>query len=122
VTYTPFLNCNTNDEIETAISNSNKIARERKVIDNIMTHGEELLNMKHFKAEVRGLWIAPKTKILNDVGNTRISVFKNHKRLISVLCGKLDSVHKIADSVVYIINMNRKVNSVNKIATNAVNI
>lgn len=104
VKYTPFLRCSTNDELEDAIRNSNKITKERRVIENIMGHGEELLNMELFETEVRGLWIAPKTKILNDVGNTRISDFKEYKRLRSVLCGKLDSVHKIAESLIESLN------------------
>lgn len=104
VKYTPFLRCSTNNEIEDAITNSNKIVKERRVIENIMGHGEELLNMELFETEVRGLWIAPKTKILDDVGNTRISDIKEYKRLRSVLCGKLDSVHKIAESIIKSLN------------------
>jgi hypothetical protein len=112
VVHTPFAKCDTVQELERLISNSNKVALDRNVIENIMNHGKELIDLELLNTEIRGLWIAPKTKIHNDVGNTRISAIRNSKRLISILCGKLDSVHKIADNVIAILADEEEVDKV----------
>ena len=38
------------------------------------------------------LWIAPKVKLIDDVDATRAFKLINYKKLISILCGKIDAV------------------------------
>jgi hypothetical protein len=106
VLYTPFMKYNDISELELSMKSANDLANKKNVINNIINHGSKFINLKKLEVESRGLWIAPKTKILNDKGSTRISDVKNHKKLISVLCGKLDSVHDISDKIISIVSNN----------------
>jgi D-amino-acid oxidase len=104
VVYTPFEKFNSVTELDSALKDPNSIARNKNVIENIIDHGNTFLNLENLGLESRGLWIAPKAKILNDKGSTRISHIKNYEKVISVLCGKLDSVHDISNQVISMIS------------------
>ena len=99
VPYTPFLKCDSVEELEAKIKNAESIVQKNKVVAKILQHGKEMLNLDDVNLEVKGLWIAPKAKIRADTGDTRISAVKKHERLVSILCGKLDAVRKISDKV-----------------------
>ena len=101
VTHTPFLNCLTNADLETQLAKvkNNKICKS-VVIDDILNHGNELLNLDLAHHHVQSLWIAPKTKVLHDNCDQRLTEIRTHEKLISVLCGKLDAVHHITDQIV----------------------
>lgn len=101
VPLTPFFNCSTTSELEAKLAevNLNHHKNHKKVIDNIMQHGNEMLNLNLSEQHIEGLWIAPKTKILNDSCDQRLTEIKTHGKLISVLCGKLDAVHHITDQI-----------------------
>jgi hypothetical protein len=45
------------------------------------------------------LWIAPKTKLATDKGDTRITEIRAEGKLYSVLCGKLDAVFGASDAI-----------------------
>jgi hypothetical protein len=100
VLHTPFLKCDSSFVLEEQLALANETAVRLNVLDNILTHGKEMLNLELSRDQVRGLWIAPKTKICNDEGDTRICMTRTHEKLISVLCGKLDAAHHVTDDVV----------------------
>jgi hypothetical protein len=47
----------------------------------------------------KDLWIAPKTKLATDKGDTRVTEIRVEGKLYSVLCGKLDAVFEAADRI-----------------------
>ena len=75
----------------------------QSVIEAIVNHGNELLNLDLTHKDVQELWIAPKTKILHDSCDQRLTEIRTHEKLISVLCGKLDAVYHITDQIVEVI-------------------
>jgi hypothetical protein len=99
VTYTPFALCNTVGELEASYARAEELARELDVAGKILAHGEEFLAIKRDCLKVRGVRIAPKAKLRQDPDATRISAIRSDGRVISVLCGKLDAVHAVADQV-----------------------
>ena len=100
VTYTPFLNCLTNADLETQLAKVKNNKIHKSIIDDILNHGNELLNVDLAHHHVQSLWIAPKTKVLYDNCDQRLTEIRTHEKLISVFCGKLDAVHHIADQII----------------------
>jgi hypothetical protein len=103
VIFTPFLNCLTTSDLETQLEKVKNNKIRKSVIDDILNHGNELLDMDLSHHHVQSLWIAPKTKVLNDNCDQRLTEIRTHEKLISVLCGKLDAVHHITNQIVEVI-------------------
>ena len=99
VTHTPFLHYDTIMDLVSKLPEARKIAEKNNVTSSILDHAKEIINFDNQNLDVRGLWISPKCKIKDDIGNTRISDIRSFERVISVLCGKLDSVHSITNRV-----------------------
>jgi hypothetical protein len=103
VTHTPFLKCSTVADLETQLAKVKKNENRRSVIEAIVNHGNQLLNLDLTHKDVQELWIAPKTKVLHDNCDQRLTEIRTHEKLISVLCGKLDAVYHITDQIVKVI-------------------
>jgi hypothetical protein len=103
VTHTPFLKCSTVADLETELAKAKKNKNRQSVIEAIVNHGNELLNLNLTHKDVHELWIAPKTKVLHDNCGQRLTEIRTHEKLISVLCGKLDAVYHITDQIVEVI-------------------
>ena len=58
------------------------------------------MNLDLSHEDVQEVWVAPKTKILHDNCDQRLTEIRTHEKLISVLCGKLDAVYYITDQIV----------------------
>lgn len=99
VTHTPFAKYDTVAELEANYVRAKVLAKQCDVKEKLLSHGEELLGLDRDSLRCHGLWISPKTKLRDDAGDTRISAVRCEGRLVSVLCGKLDAVHAIADEV-----------------------
>ena len=99
VAQTPFLKYNSLDELESGYSKAKVLAQRLGVKRKILSHGEELLAVKRGSWRSHGLWLSPKTKLHDDLGDTRIGALHCQGRCISVLCGKLDAVHEITEKV-----------------------
>ena len=103
VTFTPFLKCSTVADLETRLAKVKKDENHQSVIEAILKHGNELLNLDLTHKNVQELWIAPKTKILHDNCDQRLTEIRTHEKLISVLCGKLDAVYHITDQIIEVL-------------------
>ncbi len=99
VTHSPFAKYESVAELESDYARAEILAKQYGVKGKILSHGEELLGMERDSWRCHGLWLSPKTKLYDDVADTRLSVIRCEGRLISVLCGKLDAVHEIAEEV-----------------------
>ena len=106
VTHTPFRKCSTVTDLEAQLEQFKKNNKYQSVIESILNHGNELLNLDLNCNDVQKLWIAPKTKILHDNSDQRLTEIRTHKKLISVLCGKLDAVYHITDQIIEVIEEN----------------
>jgi hypothetical protein len=100
VIHTPFAKYDGTQDLETGYKQARQMAERFDVRNKILSHGEEILNLDRRAMKCHGLWISPKTKLHGDSGDTRISAIRNDHRLISVLCGKLDAVHAIAEKLI----------------------
>lgn len=99
VSYTPYFQCETLDELLTEVDKSKSEEKKKIISHSIIEHSKEFFNFDDLELKIQGLWIAPKCKIKNDFGDTRISDIKVNEKVISVFCGKLDGVYTIADRV-----------------------
>lgn len=100
VPYTPFFKCSTVAELEEQLARRRELGHDQNVISAIINHGNQLLNLNLSEQAVQGMWIAPKTKILHDNDDQRLTEIRIHEKLISVLCGKLDAVYQTADQII----------------------
>jgi len=86
-------------ELEAGYSRANLLAQQLGVKEKILSHGEELLAIERGSWRYHGLWLSPKTKLHDDIGDTRLGALRREGRCISVMCGKLDAVHEIAEEL-----------------------
>ena len=100
VAHTPFRKCSTLADLEAQLTQVKKNGTHQSVIEAIVNHGNELLNLDLSHEDVQEVWVAPKTKILHDNCDQRLTEIRTHEKLISVLCGKLDAVYYITDQIV----------------------
>jgi len=99
VSQTPFAKYESLDELEAGYSRANLLAQQLGVKEKILSHGEELLAIERGSWRYHGLWLSPKTKLHDDIGDTRLGALRREGRCISVMCGKLDAVHEIAEEL-----------------------
>lgn len=99
VVHTPFMRFDTVEEFEALWPDAEMHANQAGVFDKILKHGEEMLSIDRGFLRCRRLLLAPKAKLREDVDASRISSVRKQGRLISVLCGKLDAVHAVANEV-----------------------
>ena len=64
--------------------------KKNKIENNIIKHTKIFFN-ENISIKKLGIIIAPKVKILNDSKDERVSLIQKNKKVISVLCGKLDA-------------------------------
>ena len=103
VSHTPFIKCSNVSDLETQLMQALKNKNSQRVIADIINHGNELLKLNLTLSDIQDIWIAPKTKVLQDKGDQRLTEIRIHENLISVLCGKLDAVYNITDQIVRVI-------------------
>lgn len=65
---------------------------QKKIIEDILLDSKLYLNNSIKIKSKNQLWIAPKVKLIDDVDATRAFKLINYKKLISILCGKIDAV------------------------------
>ena len=63
---------------------------KKKIEQKIINHSKNFFDDK-IKIVNKGIILAPKVKILNDKFSERVSLVKQNKKTLSVLCGKLDA-------------------------------
>ena len=71
----------------------------KNLVKKIIKHFKKYINIKLDKNSAK-LEFAIKTKIVNDVGEIRTANYIKNKKLISILCGKLDAAPIIYEKIV----------------------
>lgn len=97
VLHTPFFQTSHLDELEDAWTRRSSLSNDLEVMEKIISHGREFLNLSEVNNP--SLWIAPKVKLKVSVNDNRVSFIKSHDKLISIFCGKLDSVYSVWDEI-----------------------
>ncbi|HEY0247189.1 MAG TPA: FAD-dependent oxidoreductase [Gryllotalpicola sp.] len=59
----------------------------------------DVLDYLDFDFDPRDLWVTAKTKLSTDMGDSRVTEVRQHERLFSVLCGKIDAVFEASDAI-----------------------
>jgi len=72
------------------------LAEADQVRQRIIAHVQSLMDVA---AEPLDLWVAAKTKLATEKGDSRVTEVKRVGRLFSVLCGKLDAVFSTSDQI-----------------------
>ncbi|OUS31467.1 hypothetical protein A9Q99_02540 [Gammaproteobacteria bacterium 45_16_T64] len=103
VTHTPFTSCSTVAELETRLLKVRESGVDNQVIENILAHGNNVLDLDLRFDDVKSVWVAPKAKFLHDLYDQRLADIRVHNKLISVMCGKLDAVHQTVDKVLKVL-------------------
>lgn len=89
---TKILNFNNYEDFINFYNNKMSELNHHKIINEMLKDTKLYLN-DSIKIESKDkLWIAPKVKLIDDIDATRAFKLINHKRLISILCGKIDAV------------------------------
>ena len=96
--YTPISKFNKYDEI----LNKKKLINPNLVKEKIISHSSKYLNLPRNLENV-SLIIGNKVKIKNDNNDQRLSIIKKNKKVISILCGKLDAVTVIYNQLLRMI-------------------
>ncbi|HEY2399603.1 MAG TPA: hypothetical protein VGI23_04565, partial [Steroidobacteraceae bacterium] len=73
-----------------------QLATESGVAERIVAHVRSFLDIE---AQSSQIWVAAKTKLATQKGDSRVTEVKRHGRLFSVLCGKLDAVFSTSDQI-----------------------
>ncbi len=97
VRYTPFARPSNRIELEEMWARRNEICKTEKVMEKIITDARDYLEL----GTVRNahLWIAPKVKLRGNPFSGAPSEVRAHGKVISVFCGKLDSIYSVLDAV-----------------------
>lgn len=98
VRYTPVKKFNKKDLIKKKLKEFTKIEKKNFVKKKIIEHFKKYINIKLDKNSAN-LEFAIKTKIINDIGEIRTANYIKNKKLISILCGKLDAAPIIYDKI-----------------------
>lgn len=102
VKYTPIKKFKSLNKINYHLNNINN--EEKKILKNrIYNHVNKYINLGDIKNSKDKFEIAPKTKINDDQGDVRTSEIIVENKLISVLCGKLDTAPLIYKKILKII-------------------
>lgn len=91
VVHTPFLRFTDVSDFKRAYNNRFQLASEMDVQRKIISHIRQSLDIS---INPNTLWVTGKTKLATDKGDSRETLLKRNNRVISVLCGKLDSVYQ----------------------------
>lgn len=97
VKYTPFFKSKNLKELEDCWKNRFDIAKKENVQEKIITDTKQYLTLNEIKNTT--LWIAPKVKLDKVQYDDRPTMIRQHDKLISVFCSKLDSVYVILDKI-----------------------
>ena len=89
---TKILNFSTYEDFINFYNNKMGRLNQNQIIDDILQDSKLYFN-DSIKIEIKNkLWIAPKVKLIDDIDATRAFKLINYKKLISILCGKIDAV------------------------------
>ena len=94
--HTPFRRYTEYETLAADFPNRYVMAKQEGVLEKIGQDVQEHLNLDYEAEEV---WLAAKTKLFTDKGDSRITEVRGHHRLLSVLCGKLDAVFEASDRI-----------------------
>ncbi len=97
VRFTPFVRPTNRMELEDAWRRRDQIAKDEKVQEKILEDGRRYLELDSVKNA--HLWIAPKVKLRENFQSGAPSEVRSSGKVISVFCGKLDSVYSVLDQV-----------------------
>lgn len=96
VAYTPMRRFSERDELEAEYPQRHRLARKEGVADAIARDIEKYLSLDYSPQD---LWVTAKTKLSTDMGDSRVTEVRQHHRLLSVLCGKIDAVFEASDAI-----------------------
>ena len=96
VVHTPFRTYNSARELYADYPQRRALAEADQVRERITAHVQSLMKVK---AEALDMWVAAKTKLATEKGDSRVTEVKRVGRLFSVLCGKLDAVFSTSDQI-----------------------
>lgn len=96
VTYTPFRKYTNFEDFAADYPRRYEHARDEGVSEKI---GRDVNNYLNIDYSVKELWVTAKTKLATDRGDSRVTEVRQHGRLLSVLCGKLDAVFGASDAI-----------------------
>ncbi len=88
VKYTPIKKFNKLSNLKKYLKSAGK--NKKKIEKKIINHSKNFFN-DNIKIFNKGLILAPKVKVLNDKFSERVSLVKQYRKTLSVLCGKLDA-------------------------------
>lgn len=94
VKYTPIFKSNLFDKV---IKKRKKVNKDF-TIKNILNDASKYIKFPKNFSEVN-LILGNKVKLKKDINDTRFSMIKQNKKVISILCGKLDAVSIISDEI-----------------------
>lgn len=89
---TKILNFFNYDDFSNFYKNKLKELNHNEIINEILEDSKLYLNDSIKIKNKNKLWIAPKVKLIDDIDATRAFKLINHKKIISILCGKIDAV------------------------------
>ena len=98
VPFTPFFNTNIFSEFTEAWNQRFELAKKHRVIEKIIEHGRIFLDFE--PGSDPQLWIAPKARLNSFLSDGKPSRVRSHQRLITVFCGKLDSIYSAQDEII----------------------
>ena len=90
--HTPLKTFDNFDEFQLGVNDFVRSIDHRSYIDLIVRDASQYLIPALLQGIEEKMWIAPKVKILNDVGDNRVSSYIMNEKVISVMCGKIDAI------------------------------
>ena len=96
VVHTPFRTYGEAQALYADYPQRRALAEADQVRQRIIAHVQSLMTVV---VEPLDLWVAAKTKLATEKGDSRVTEVKRVGRLFSVLCGKLDAVFSTSDQI-----------------------
>jgi len=96
VVHTPFRSYDDARALYADYPQRRALAEADQVRQRIIAHVQSLMDVE---VEPLDLWVAAKTKLATEKGDSRVTEVKRVGRLFSVLCGKLDAVFSTSDQI-----------------------
>jgi len=96
VAHTPMRRFSERADLDAAYPQRFELAERESVREKI---ADDVSRYLRFEYEPTELWVTAKTKLSTDMGDSRVTEVRQHHRLFSVLCGKIDAVFEASDAI-----------------------
>ena len=96
VVHTPFIFGEGREKTIDRLDNILPLSQQAKVQEKIIEHVQSLVEIE---VDHCRLWLAPKVKLAGEFGDSRTTEMVREGKLMSILCGKLDSVFSASDKI-----------------------